>query len=95
MQQHVPSVHNRTQTLTDEDRVHYTKQLLSPLDLRASPQQTDIVVHADCHDVLPMLQPASVNLLILDPPYNLTKTFNDSTFSRSDTKEYAEWFESW
>ncbi len=33
------------------------------------------------------------DLLILDPPYNLTKTFNSSTFKRRSIEQYAQWFE--
>ena len=36
-----------------------------------------------------------MDLLIVDPPYNLTKTFNGSTFKRQPLAEYEEWLHSW
>ena len=32
-------------------------------------------------------------MLILDPPYNLTKTFSSTTFRRKSIAGYSEWFE--
>ena len=34
-----------------------------------------------------------VDLLILDPPYNLTKSFRDIHFKKMSKKEYTDWFE--
>ncbi len=36
-----------------------------------------------------------VDLLILDPPYNLSKVFGNETFSRMTLMEYEKWFEAW
>lgn len=36
-----------------------------------------------------------VDLLFLDPPYNLTKTFNQRQFTRKSLDEYEQWFEGW
>ncbi|HQU45161.1 MAG TPA: site-specific DNA-methyltransferase, partial [Pirellulales bacterium] len=36
-----------------------------------------------------------VDLLIIDPPYNLTKTFDTNTFKQQSTHEYARWLNGW
>ena len=36
-----------------------------------------------------------VDLLFVDPPYNLTKKFNSGTFKATSHNEYAEWMDSW
>jgi len=46
-------------------------------------------------DVLDWLPMSSVDLLFLDPPYNLTKSFNGNTFRERSLEEYRRWFESW
>jgi site-specific DNA-methyltransferase (adenine-specific) len=49
----------------------------------------------DQETVVPLLPPGFVDLLVLDPPYNLTKQFGDETFSRVSGDRYAELFEVW
>ena len=51
------------------------------------------IVNQDIFDVLGFLPDGFVDLLILDPPYNLTKTFTSTTFRKKSLDEYAEWFE--
>ena len=51
-----------------------------------------------CQDVftaLPFLPDACVDLLFADPPYNLTKTFNNKQFKKTSGDEYAAWLDSW
>lgn len=45
--------------------------------------------------VLPLLPPQTVDLLIVDPPYNLPKVFNESTFKRQPIETYEEWLHGW
>ena len=45
--------------------------------------------------ICPDLPKAFVDLLILDPPYNLTKKFGGETFREMSLPEYEVWFESW
>jgi site-specific DNA-methyltransferase (adenine-specific) len=46
-------------------------------------------------DLLPYLPSAFVDLLVIDPPYNLTKTFEIASFRERSWQDYAEWFEAW
>jgi site-specific DNA-methyltransferase (adenine-specific) len=51
-----------------------------------------------CQDVftaLPLLPERSVDLMFADPPYNLTKSFNDRKFKQTSIDEYSEWLDSW
>jgi site-specific DNA-methyltransferase (adenine-specific) len=52
------------------------------------------IVNQDTFEVLSFLPEGFVDLLILDPPYNLTKTFNTNTFRKKSITKYAEWLES-
>jgi site-specific DNA-methyltransferase (adenine-specific) len=36
-----------------------------------------------------------VDLLILDPPYNITKKFGDQTFKQRSDEDYLQWVQSW
>lgn len=45
--------------------------------------------------VLSLLPRASIDLLIADPPYNLSKIYNGSTFSKQSQSEYEIWTNAW
>lgn len=86
---------NRTLTLSDEELIRY-KDALPRLDAPATLDQ--IRDHVFCQDVFtafPHLPDGFVDLLFADPPYNLTKSFNDRRFKKIPISEYAEWLDSW
>ena len=56
---------------------------------------TDRVVCGDSVDLLSQLPACFVDLLILDPPYNLTKQFGAEIFRERSLVEYEDWFENW
>jgi site-specific DNA-methyltransferase (adenine-specific) len=80
---------NRTITLNEEDRALLRERLVHAKDV--SPELTDCTILGDCLEVAGRLKHASVDLLVLDPPYNLNKRFGDNTFSRRTVDEYTEW----
>jgi site-specific DNA-methyltransferase (adenine-specific) len=86
---------NRTLTLSDEEFAHY-KRTLARLDAPARVDQ--IVDRVFCQDIfrsLPHLPDSCVDLMFADPPYNLTKSFNDRRFKKISIDAYAEWLDSW
>ena len=86
---------NRTLTLSEQERGVLCKRLLR-LPLPASARElTDQVICGDSLALLPQLLNAFVDLLILDPPYNLNKRFGTESFSEMSLAEYEEWFEGW
>lgn len=80
---------NRTITLSDADRARLRTKLVSEPTTISSLE--NCTIHGDCITVSRTLPKASVDLLVLDPPYNLNKRFGDSTFSRRPVEEYSEW----
>ena len=58
----------------------------------------DILGKTICQDVFEIfdyLPEKSVDLVIADPPYNLTKKFNNFTFRATHMADYQQWLESW
>ena len=55
----------------------------------------DKTVTGDMFEICPMLPRESVDLVIADPPYNLTKTFNGNTFSKKKTEAYEAYTRRW
>ena len=86
---------NRTLTLSAEEFESYRRSL-QRLEEKATP--TEVRDKLFCQDVFtafPFLPNACVDLLFADPPYNLTKTFNDRRFKKTSLEQYSEWLDSW
>lgn len=58
-------------------------------------RETNKIVHGEVLEVLPRLEPKTFDLLIADPPYNLTKTFGGNDFKKLSDDGYAVWLEEW
>lgn len=86
---------NRTVVLEHGDRDRYAPRLVK-LDGPAEVNELENrIVNQDVFDVLPYLPGAFVDLLFVDPPYNLSKDFGAAGFRRMPTDDYEEWVESW
>lgn len=86
---------NRTITLTDNEYEIYRQNLIhihNPVPLETILNKT---IHGDISAILPFLPPACVDLLILDPPYNLNRTFGTQTFKQVSDDDYRIWVEGW
>jgi site-specific DNA-methyltransferase (adenine-specific) len=51
-------------------------------------------VLGDSMEVVKLLPESFVDLLILDPPYNLNKTFNGLKFNKLPVRDYSSWLDS-
>jgi site-specific DNA-methyltransferase (adenine-specific) len=86
---------NRTIILSDDERSLYRQRLIQ-LDQPATLDEiVNHTIHQDVLAVLPCLPERSVDLLFVDPPYNLNKTFNDSRFKQTDLAAYTEWLDTY
>lgn len=83
---------NRTVTLSEGERTLYGSYLVRP-PLPDKESLIDKVILGDAASVCSELPTSFVDLLVLDPPYNLTKTFGDQTFRETDLDGYEEYFE--
>ncbi len=57
--------------------------------------QPNSVVIGDVYSALKKVEDNSVDLLIVDPPYNLDKVFHGNKFKRLEDNEYAQYTEEW
>ncbi len=86
---------NRTMILSDEEAARY-RTSLAKLDAPASLENVrDQIFCQDVFTAFPFLPEQSVDLMFADPPYNLTKSFNDRKFKQTSIDEYSEWLDSW
>lgn len=85
---------NRTLVLTDSERKSFRSGLLKAKDIAANKAPPQGTINDDFAAVMKRLPASFVDLLILDPPYNLTKDFHGQKFSRLDTDSYTHWLDS-
>lgn len=84
---------NRTITLSGKERRLYERDFVQLFETVSPNSITNRIANQDVFQAAEFLPKNFADLLILDPPYNLTKTFNSSTFKKKTIEQYAEWFE--
>lgn len=87
------SERNKTIDFVPEKDDIYLSRCLTEESLGENP--TDSIVLGDAIRVLSRLPAQSVDLLIADPPYNLTKDFGGMTFSKTSAERYRAYTEAW
>lgn len=90
-----PAPLNRTVTLPDSEKKIYRRNLLKIDSPVLSEQILNKVINQDFLEVIDFLPLNFVDLLFVDPPYNLTKAFNGYSFKQSSVRQYKDWMESW
>lgn len=59
------------------------------------PPFLNTTIHQDLISALPFFPKHCVDLLVVDPPYNRTKTFNKKVFYQRSLDEYQIWLDNW
>jgi site-specific DNA-methyltransferase (adenine-specific) len=86
---------NRTVFLTDSERRTFRERLLRLDSAVDASQLYDRTICQNLFETLPYLPDGFVDLLIADPPYNLNKSFNETTFKALSSEDYMRWLDSW
>ncbi len=86
---------NRTITLTDSEIKEYSAKLLSLNKKNSIQDLTNKTVNQNLFEAIEFLPDNFVDLLFLDPPYNLEKKFNSNHFREMDKEKYSQWVDSW
>ena len=87
------SVRNKTIDFTLEQSKKYLDRCVKPENL--STFQTSVTVMGDLFSAIKNVKDESVDLLIVDPPYNLNKNFHGLNFKKTDTENYLEYTKKW
>lgn len=86
---------NRTLSIIAEEISQYKKRLIK---LRRPAKVGDILNKTICQDIFEaaeFLPEGFVDLLFIDPPYNLDKKFNGKEFKQKTLEDYAGWVDEW
>lgn len=83
---------NRTIDLSSKELMQFRKNLITLSEPKSSKEVTNKIINQDFFNAVDYLPENFVDLMIIDPPYNLTKNFNGRLFHEMDEKKYSEWF---
>ncbi|HOK08588.1 MAG TPA: site-specific DNA-methyltransferase [Candidatus Hydrogenedens sp.] len=86
---------NRTITLTKREIQNYKKRFLYISHPVSVGKITNKIIHQDLFKIIDFLPTLFVDLLFIDPPYNLRKQFNANQFREMSEEAYEDWIESW
>lgn len=89
------ALRNKTIKLDKHEILTYRKRLIKltkPTFVKAIENKT---IHQDIFEALDYLPNNFVDLLFVDPPYNLNKAFNLTSFKEMESEKYELWLDSW
>lgn len=86
---------NRTMELTTAEISHYAARAIKLKTMAGTEEILNKTIYQDMMIALDRLPDACVDLLVVDPPYNLTKVFGGRTFKEMDLQEYQTWLDKW
>lgn len=86
---------NRTLTISKEEEPLLKKQILYASEVSANIDVTNRIINGDLFDVIQYIPDGIADLIIIDPPYNLSKTFNSSKFMEMTSAKYVDYIRSW
>ena len=95
MENKIRAERNRTLTLNQEDIPQLKEKLITTEDLKNGKDFIDKTINADMTEAVECLPDEFADLIIIDPPYNLTKDFHGNKFSSMSDYAYDEYLESW
>lgn len=86
---------NRTLTLSSPEIKAFKENLLLIDKDVPLYQITNKIINGNIFDTLDFLPNNFIDLLFIDPPYNLYKKFNSGEFKEMNDEDYREWIDSW
>lgn len=95
MEQKKRAERNRTLTILPQEEEVLKKNIETLETVSRSKDFINKTVNANLMDVLPLIPDGFANLIIIDPPYNLTKDFNGMKFNAMKEDRYEAYLDSW
>lgn len=86
---------NRTLVVCESEKQELIARTLSLARPHEIHEIENRLIHQDLFSSVDFLPNEFIDLLIIDPPYNLDRKFSTSRFSKTSSESYEEWLESW
>jgi len=81
--------------MTEEERKSLQSRLLSAHQVKGNTNLINKTIHGDALSLLSQLPAQIADLIIVDPPYNLSKNFNGFQFKATTESQYLDYLRSW
>ncbi len=86
---------NRTLNIHEGEQNLLINKTIS-LSSRCRPEEIENkLIYQDLFSCIDFLPDEFIDLLIVDPPYNLNKKFGNGKFAKTSAGSYEEWIDSW
>jgi site-specific DNA-methyltransferase (adenine-specific) len=90
-----PAKFNRTLQIDEKEITKYRSRLVK-LDKQVNLNSiTNKIINSELLEVIDFFPENFVDLLFIDPPYNLNKKFNERLFKEMELQDYEAWLDSW
>ena len=86
---------NRTIQLTPKDKKELPSKIFKLNKLVTTKEVVNKVIQGDTLEITKYLPDNFVDLLFIDPPYNLSKNYNGNKFAKKTDQGYYDWVETW
>lgn len=86
---------NRTIKLNSDEIDRLRKKLIKIYNPVSISEVENKTICQDIFEVLDYLPDRFIDLVFVDPPYNLNKTFNLTSFREMESDKYEKWLDSW
>lgn len=89
------SPRNKTMTITPAEARRLSRFLLSAHKPMGDDEWKDRIICRDMLAVCPLLPAHSMDLILMDPPYNIAKNFNGAKFAKMTDDDYEHLLDGW
>lgn len=86
---------NKTINISVEDGANYLDKCIKVIEPKSLDSIINKTLNGNTFDILPLLPKNFVDLLIVDPPYNLTKNYQGNKFYKKTKEEYKNYTNEW
>lgn len=91
----IPAKFNRSLRLGNDEIKKYSSRLVRLDEPVKVSSIVNKIINQNIFEVIDFLPSDFVDLLFIDPPYNISKKFNKISFKEMDQFEYIKWLDSW
>ncbi len=86
---------NKTITLTLKEETALARRAVKFAPFAKNPPLENQIVWQDTFYAMRHIPDNFADLMVVDPPYNLTKNFSKNMFYRTDMQTYKKWLDKW